>query len=57
MYNLKKESDEALLSIRDKLYGMIKFLSPYSKEFYQVTNEYNDVCHELYLRGLDENPE
>lgn len=52
--DIKKESDEALFSIRDRLYSMMEFLSPYTKEFYEVSNEYNDVCHELYVRGLAE---
>lgn len=57
MLDVKTLSDDALFSVRDRLCGMIKFLSPYSKEFYEVTNEYNDVCHELFVRGLAEDIE
>lgn len=57
MPDIKNMSDDALFSVRDRLCGMIKFLSPYSKEFYEITNEYNDVCHELFVRGLAEDTE
>ena len=41
--------------MRDRLYSMMKFISSYSKEFYEVVNEYNEICHELYVRshGID----
>lgn len=57
MLDVKTWSDDALFSMRDRLYGMMKFLSPYSKEFYQVVNEYNDICHELFIRGFAEDTE
>lgn len=57
MLDVKTCSDDALFSMRDRLYGMMKFLSPYSKEFYQIVNEYNDICHELFIRGLAEDTE
>lgn len=47
----KKESDDLLYSMRDRLYSMMKFISPYSKEFYEVVNEYNEICRELYVRN------
>ena len=37
--------------MRDRPYGMMKFISPYSKEFYEVVNEYNEICRELYVRS------
>ena len=51
----KKESDDLLYSMRARLYSMMKFISPYSKEFYEVVNEYNEICRELYVRnhGID----
>ena len=41
--------------MRDRLYSMMKFISPYGKEFYEVVNEYNEICRELYVRnhGID----
>lgn len=49
--DIKKESDDSLYSIRDRLYSMMKFISPYSKEFYEIVNKYNEICHELYVRN------
>ena len=49
--DIKKESDDLLYSMRNRLYSMMKFISPYSKEFYEVVNEYNEICHELYVRN------
>ena len=53
--DIKKESDDSLYSMRDRLYSMMKCISPYSKEFYEVVNEYNEICRELYVRnhGID----
>ena len=41
--------------MRDRLYSMMKFISLYSKEFYEVVNKYNEICRELYVRnhGID----
>ena len=53
--DIKKESDDSLYSMRDRLYSMMKFISLYSKEFYEVVNKYNEICRELYVRnhGID----